>query len=105
MKIILININIVIPFGNFPNNVYIIWSLIYIYHIDSYLNEIGGNAMPLQNTFKALSDSTRREILHLLRYGKMSAGEIVGKFNMTQATISHHLSVLKKANLIIDHKK
>ena len=61
--------------------------------------------MPLQNTFKALSDSTRREILHLLRYGKMSAGEIVCKFNMTQATISHHLSVLKKANLIIDHKK
>ena len=61
--------------------------------------------MPLQNTFKALSDSTRREILHLLRDGKMSAGEIACKFNMTQATISHHLSVLKKADLIIEHKQ
>lgn len=49
--------------------------------------------MPLQNTFKALSDPTRREILALLRDGKMSAGEIASKFDMTQATISHHLSI------------
>lgn len=61
--------------------------------------------MPLQNTFKALSDSTRREILDLLRAGKMSAGEIASKFDMTQATISHHLSILKKADLIIEHKQ
>ncbi|MGL5616509.1 MAG: autorepressor SdpR family transcription factor [Sarcina sp.] len=61
--------------------------------------------MPLQKTFKALSDSTRREILDLLRDKKMSAGEIAGKFNMTQATISHHLSVLKKADLILEDKQ
>ncbi|EKY26921.1 autorepressor SdpR family transcription factor [Clostridium celatum] len=61
--------------------------------------------MPLQNTFKALSDPTRREILALLRDGKMSAGEIASKFDMTQATISHHLSILKKADLIIEDKQ
>ena len=61
--------------------------------------------MPLQNTFKALSDPTRREILALLGDGKMSAGEIASKFDMTQATISHHLSILKKADLIIEDKQ
>lgn len=61
--------------------------------------------MPLQNTFKALSDRTKREILALLRDGKMSAGEIASKFDMTQATISHHLSILKKADLIIEDKQ
>lgn len=61
--------------------------------------------MPLQNTFKALSDPTKREILALLRDGKMSAGEIASKFDMTQATISHHLSILKKADLIIEDKQ
>ena len=61
--------------------------------------------MPFQNTFKALSDSRRREILVLLQNGKMSAGEIASKFDMTQATVSHHLSVLKKAGLITEDKQ
>ena len=58
--------------------------------------------MGFQETFKALSDPTRREIITLLKDGKMSAGEIVSHFSMTNATISHHLSVLKQADLISD---
>ncbi len=58
--------------------------------------------MSLPNTFKALSDPTRREILNLLKERTMSAGEIVEQFNMTGATISHHLSILKDADLISD---
>lgn len=61
--------------------------------------------MSLQNTFKALSDTTRREILTLLKDGKLSAGEIANKFDMTQATISHHLSILKKADLVREDKQ
>lgn len=60
--------------------------------------------MIFQNTFKALSDPTRREILVILKEGKKSAGEIAEKFQMTQATVSHHLSVLKKAELITEEK-
>jgi len=55
-------------------------------------------------TFKALSDPVRREILVMLRKGKMSAGEIGQKFDMTGATISYHLSQLKKAELITETK-
>jgi len=55
-------------------------------------------------TFKALSDPVRREILVMLRDGKMSAGEISERFNMTGATISYHLSQLKKAGLIFESK-
>ncbi len=61
--------------------------------------------MGFQETFKALSDPTRREIVHLLKDGKMTAGEIVAHFSSTNATISHHLSILKKAGLILDEKK
>lgn len=60
--------------------------------------------MGFQETFKALSDPARREILELLKGGKMPAGEIAQKFNMTQATISYHLSILKKAGLIKESK-
>lgn len=56
--------------------------------------------MGFAETFKALSDPVRREILVMLREGKMSAGEISKKFDMTGATISYHLSQLKKAELI-----
>ena len=56
--------------------------------------------MSFQETFKALSDPTRREILQLLRQGALPAGEIAEHFNMTGATISHHLSVLKNAGLV-----
>ncbi len=58
--------------------------------------------MALQNTLKALSDPIRREILNLLKEGRMSAGEIVEKFPVTGASISRHLSVLKDADLIRD---
>ena len=61
--------------------------------------------MGIADTFKALSDSTRREILSLLVSGSMTAGEIGLQFSMTGATISHHLSVLKQAGLISDEKK
>lgn len=60
--------------------------------------------MSIQDTFKALSDPTRREIIALLRNGKRSAGDIVSHFQTTSATISHHLSVLKQADLISDEK-
>lgn len=61
--------------------------------------------MGIQDTFKALSDPTRREILNLLKSGSLTAGEISEKFSMTGATISHHLSVLRAAGLISDEKK
>ena len=58
--------------------------------------------MGLQKTLKALSDPTRREILNLLKRGKLSAGEITEHFDVTAAAISRHLSVLKEADLIWD---
>ena len=58
--------------------------------------------MGLQQTLKALSDPTRREILNLLKQGKLSAGEITDHFDITAAAISRHLSVLKEADLIWD---
>ena len=60
--------------------------------------------MAFQDTFKALSDPARREILTILKAGKKSAGEIGEQFNMTGATISYHLSILKKAGLIVETK-
>ena len=61
--------------------------------------------MGLQNTLKALSDPIRREILNLLKQGRMSAGDIVDHFDVTGASISRHLSVLKEADLIRDTRK
>ncbi|MCH5209731.1 MAG: winged helix-turn-helix transcriptional regulator [Oscillospiraceae bacterium] len=61
--------------------------------------------MGFAETFKALADSNRREILTMLKSGRMSAGEIASKFNMTNATISYHLSQLKKADLITETKE
>lgn len=61
--------------------------------------------MGFQQTFKALSDTTRREILNLLKNGALSAGEIGEHFDMTAATISHHLNILKEANLITAQKQ
>lgn len=58
--------------------------------------------MGLQHTLKALSDPTRREILNLLKSGRMSAGQIVERFPVTGASISRHLSVLKEADLVRD---
>ncbi len=61
--------------------------------------------MALQNTLKALSDPIRREILNMLKQGRMSAGDIVEKFPVTGASISRHLSVLKDADLIRDTRE
>ncbi len=61
--------------------------------------------MGLQNTMKALSDPIRREILNLLKNGRMSAGDIVEHFEVTGASISRHLSVLKEADLIRDKRE
>ena len=60
--------------------------------------------MSLQLTLKALSDPIRREILNLLKAGPMSAGDIAGKFDVTAAAVSRHLSVLKEADLIRDKR-
>ena len=61
--------------------------------------------MGLQHTLKALSDPIRREILNLLKRGRLSAGEISGHFAVTDASISRHLSVLKEADLIRDTRE
>ena len=61
--------------------------------------------MSLQNTLKALSDPIRREILNLLKAGRLSAGEICDHFDVTGASISRHLSVLKEADLIRDTRE
>ena len=61
--------------------------------------------MALQHTLKALADPIRREILNLLKGGRLSAGEIVEHFPVTGAAISRHLSVLKEADLIRDTRE
>lgn len=61
--------------------------------------------LALQMTIKALADPIRREILQLLKAGRLSAGEIVEHFPVTGASISRHLSVLKDADLIRDTRE
>ena len=61
--------------------------------------------MGLQHTLKALSDPIRREILNLLKQGKLSAGQICEHFDVTDAAISRHLSVLKEADLVRDNRE
>lgn len=61
--------------------------------------------MGFAETFKALSDPVRRDILGLLKKGRMSAGDIGSHFDMTGATVSYHLSILKKAELIYEEKE
>ena len=61
--------------------------------------------MGLQNTMKALSDPVRREILELLKSGRLSAGEIGEKFPISGAAVSKHLSVLREADLIRDTRE
>ena len=60
--------------------------------------------MAFADTFKALSDPVRRDILQLLKNGRLSAGEIASHFDMTGATISYHLNILKKADLVWETK-
>lgn len=61
--------------------------------------------MGLQQTMKALSDPIRREILNLLKAGRLSAGDIAERFPVTGASISRHLSVLKEADLVRDTRE
>lgn len=61
--------------------------------------------MGLQHTLKALADPIRREILNMLKDGRMSAGDITEHFPVTGASISRHLSVLKEADLIRDTRE
>ena len=61
--------------------------------------------MGFAKTFKALSDPVRREILMLLKHKRMSAGEIGSHFDMTGATISYHLNILKKSGLVYEEKE
>ena len=70
----------------------------------------GMNSQPTQSrrmtkVFKALADGTRQEILQLLEEHSYSVGEIVAKFDLSQPTISRHLSVLKEADLVIDQRR
>lgn len=62
--------------------------------------------MPLLNMpFKALSDPSRRKIIQMLKEKDMTAGEIADHFEMSKPSISHHLSILKQAELVIDERK
>jgi ArsR family transcriptional regulator len=56
-------------------------------------------------TFRALADPTRREILDLLRQGEMTAGALAEKFDMTKPSMSHHFAVLKEADLITSRRE
>lgn len=56
--------------------------------------------MPLEETLQALADSVRRQILRMLKEHSLTAGEISAAFPITDAAISRHLSVLKKAGLV-----
>jgi ArsR family transcriptional regulator len=59
----------------------------------------------LSLVFKALSDGNRRKILRMLEKGNMTAGEIAEQFDISKPSISHHLNVLKQANLVQDMRK
>lgn len=61
--------------------------------------------MSFGETFKALSDPARRQILELLKKGPLSAGDIASHFEMTGATISYHLKILKQADLIFESRE
>jgi ArsR family transcriptional regulator, arsenate/arsenite/antimonite-responsive transcriptional repressor len=65
----------------------------------------GREERQLTKVFKALSDGTRQEILRLLETNQRTVGEIVGNFNLSQPTISRHLSVLKEADLVLDQRQ
>ncbi|MDW3195006.1 MAG: autorepressor SdpR family transcription factor [Cytophagales bacterium] len=59
----------------------------------------------MNKLFKALNDETRRQIIELLKDREMNAGEIADKFNISKPSISHHLDILKQADLIHSEKK
>ncbi|MDD2402009.1 MAG: autorepressor SdpR family transcription factor [Clostridia bacterium] len=60
---------------------------------------------PFNECFKALSDPTRRKILFLLKENNLTAGEIADHFNISKPSISHHLNILKQADLVQDERQ
>ena len=73
---------------------------------DDDQSDIGGNTMSNQNSvFKALSDPTRRKILQLLKERDLTAGEIADSFSISKPSISHHLNLLKQADLVMDERQ
>lgn len=58
----------------------------------------------MNDAWSAMSDATRREILTLLKQRDMTAGEIADRFELSKATVSHHLNILKQAGLIVGDK-
>lgn len=58
--------------------------------------------MGISETLKSISDPVRREIMEILKYEKMTAGDIAAHFDLTNATVSYHLSMLKKAGLVAE---
>ena len=62
------------------------------------------NIMGMSETLKAISDPVRRNILEMLKKEKITAGDIANKFNLTNSTVSYHLSYLKKADLVKEEK-
>ncbi|BCU81117.1 hypothetical protein JIR001_09000 [Polycladomyces abyssicola] len=74
-----------------------------ILYLDIYLIIV--EVISLNETFKALADPTRRQILRLLRKGDLTAGEIAEHFNMTKPSISHHLNLLKQARLVMSERQ
>ena len=69
------------------------------------LNEERDEFLGIQDTLKALADPIRREILNLLKNGRLSAGEICEHFSVTGASISRHLAILKEADLIRNQRE
>ena len=78
-----------------------------IFYLENHLNRFSGRRMRMAfaETFKALSDPVRRQILELLKKGPLSAGEIGSHFEMTGATISYHLKILKQADLVFESRE
>ena len=60
--------------------------------------------MSESSIFKVLADEQRREILHILKDGRLSAGEIAERLSVTPAALSYHLRLLKSADLVIEYK-
>jgi DNA-binding transcriptional ArsR family regulator len=73
--------------------------------LDRNSSHRNGTERQATKVFKALSDATRQEILRLLESHQRTVGEIVGNFNLSQPTISRHLSVLKEADLVFDQRQ
>lgn len=73
--------------------------------MQGFKTEICEGGIAVNDTFKALADPTRRQIINLLRERDMTAGEIAEHFDISKPSISHHLNLLKQANIILDQRQ